>query len=544
MKKPSAIRNLENRARKGNLKAIFELAQHYESGKFVDEDKNKSDKLYKDAIALFSKKSLRLKNVKIYDFRGITDLHMDFQKGGKGAVNPIVIIGNNGFGKTTILESISKSLSWLSTRIANQIDTSGKKIEESDINNYSSNNYATIVCQFALDDKSTFNIELSKSRTGSQVNKRNDLEEITQLAEIYKKANKDLKDFNLPIFSYYSVSRALDFDKKDFKNLSEDTLNPSTSKFTGYKYSLGGATNLIECLKWYKDLEDIRNQIVHSNPDKEAINTQMKVLSDLLSDDTTPTNSIALDIIKNKLSELKEKSETLEDNNSLNNVSKPIEIINKVISIFMDGFKDLTVTRSPLDFHVTKGNEKLSLIQLSQGEKSTLSLIIDITRRLIALNPSLENPIDGSGIILIDEIDLHIHPEWQQKIIPKLISIFPNIQFILTTHSPHVLTTVRRHSIFSLNKNEDGAIECNSPEGTSYGEKSSHVLRDIMNVNPFPPTPALDLYRKADALLQSGDSTSNEFTLLFKDLLDILGDRHSLIIKMKNDLMLIEALGE
>ncbi|WP_164672451.1 AAA family ATPase, partial [Vibrio cholerae] len=65
---------------------------------------------------------------------------------------------------------------------------------------------------------------------------------------------------------------------------------------------------------------------------------------------------------------------------------------------------------------------------------------LDMT--VIKNNPSLENPLNGYGIVLIDEIDLHLHPKWQQTIVQKLENTFPNIQFILSTHSPLVLTTV------------------------------------------------------------------------------------------------------
>lgn len=63
----------------------------------------------------------------------------------------------------------------------------------------------------------------------------------------------------------------------------------------------------------------------------------------------------------------------------------------------------------------------------------------DLTRRLVLANPSLDDPLLGEGIVLIDEIELHMHPKWQRRIIGVLKEVFPNIQFIITTHSPQVL---------------------------------------------------------------------------------------------------------
>jgi len=83
---------------------------------------------------------------------------------------------------------------------------------------------------------------------------------------------------------------------------------------------------------------------------------------------------------------------------------------------------------------------ELSISQLSSGERTLVALVADLTRRLCLANPNSKKPLEGNGIVLIDEIDVHLHPKWQQKVVTKLRKVFPNIQFILTTHSPLVLT--------------------------------------------------------------------------------------------------------
>ncbi|MFM4954522.1 AAA family ATPase [Aeromonas veronii] len=110
-------------------------------------------------------------------------------------------------------------------------------------------------------------------------------------------------------------------------------------------------------------------------------------------------------------------------------------------------------------------------------------MIGDIARRLVLLNPaatsnSNDSPLNGHGIVLIDEIDLHLHPKWQQSVIPKLTNTFPNIQFILTTHSPIVISTVHHDSVKIL---QDGEIR-NSIKGT-LGAKASRVMNENFYVD-------------------------------------------------------------
>lgn len=77
----------------------------------------------------------------------------------------------------------------------------------------------------------------------------------------------------------------------------------------------------------------------------------------------------------------------------------------------------------------------LDVLQLSDGEKCTLALFGDIARRLAIANPSLDDPLQGDGVVLIDELELHMHTSWQRKVISMLKKTFPNIQFIITTRS-------------------------------------------------------------------------------------------------------------
>lgn len=113
-----------------------------------------------------------------------------------------------------------------------------------------------------------------------------------------------------------------------------------------------------------------------------------------------------------------------------------LEAVREALRQFLPEFDNLTVRRNPLRMEVEKNGERLTVNQLSDGEKCLIALIGDLARRLAIANPVLRNPLDGEGVVLIDEIDLHLHPKWQRLVVPKLRTVFPNCQFVISTHSP------------------------------------------------------------------------------------------------------------
>jgi predicted ATP-binding protein involved in virulence len=139
---------------------------------------------------------------------------------------------------------------------------------------------------------------------------------------------------------------------------------------------------------------------------------------------------------------------------------------------------NLRVHRKPrLYMAIDKDGKTLNVAQLSQGEKSLMALVGDIARRLAMLNPALDNPLTGDGIVLIDEVDLHLHPSWQRSIIDRLTHTFPNCQFILTTHSPLVISDCKDVLVYALT---DGALQ---ELPSQYGQDANTVLLDVMDTS-------------------------------------------------------------
>ena len=142
--------------------------------------------------------------------------------------------------------------------------------------------------------------------------------------------------------------------------------------------------------------------------------------------------------------------------------------------------------------------EERSLDELSGGYRAVLALAGDLARRMAQGNPHLENPLRSEAVVLIDEVDLHLHPAWQQRILQDLTRTFPNAQFIVSTHSPQVLTTVMPEQVVELHR-EDGAVSAGVAAATTYGAEAGDVLVTVMGVQARPRndfTGKLDAYRQ------------------------------------------------
>ncbi len=108
--------------------------------------------------------------------------------------------------------------------------------------------------------------------------------------------------------------------------------------------------------------------------------------------------------------------------------SREIGAVKRALGVFLEGFSNLQVETQPLRLTVRKGDSRLSINQLSDGERSFIAILGDMIRRLALANPDLDDPLQGHGVVLIDELELHLHPTWQRQIVGNLRETFPNIE--------------------------------------------------------------------------------------------------------------------
>lgn len=146
------------------------------------------------------------------------------------------------------------------------------------------------------------------------------------------------------------------------------------------------------------------------------------------------------------------------------------------VARFLPGYSNLRLDGDDRpQLWIDRGATTIPVRQLSDGERGTLALVLDLTRRLAQANPGLADPVAEAGaVVLIDEIDLHLHPKWQRQIVHNLRAAFPRCQFIATTHSPQVIGEVEHERIQII---ADGQVYWPTH---SYGVDSSRVLEEVM----------------------------------------------------------------
>jgi predicted ATP-binding protein involved in virulence len=203
---------------------------------------------------------------------------------------------------------------------------------------------------------------------------------------------------------------------------------------------------------------------------------------------------------------------------------RTLNTINSAVSEFLPGFRDLRIELDPLRLLVSKQGQSLDMTQMSDGERSLLAMMIDLCRRLVLANPELNDPLQGAGVVLIDEVELHLHPRWQREIVEKLRRTFPRIQFVLTTHSPFLIQSLRDGELIRLDR-EDGDF-------AEYSDRSiEDISENVMGV-PIPQKSQryLDMMDTAERyyrLLNAGDKSNEAQVQELKRQLDELSEPFS-----------------
>lgn len=187
--------------------------------------------------------------------------------------------------------------------------------------------------------------------------------------------------------------------------------------------------------------------------------------------------------------------------------SRELGAFETAIRLFLDGFSRVEVEIDPLRLWVSKGTQRLNVSQLSDGERSLIAILGDLVRRLALANPELDDPLQGHGVVLLDEMELHLHPKWQRELVEKLRATFPNIQFIGTTHSPFVIQSLQPGELINLD-----------PEDAEYSDRSiEDIAEGVMGVDlPQKSTRYLRMVEAATqyyAALQEASGATDAATL-------------------------------
>ena len=200
---------------------------------------------------------------------------------------------------------------------------------------------------------------------------------------------------------------------------------------------------------------------------------------------------------------------------------------------------DLDTHRLVLEFESSDGNaQKFAMDEMSDGYKNTLSMIGDIAYRMAVLNPTLGDQVleKTPGVVLIDEIDLHLHPQWQQTILSDLHATFPEVQFIVSSHAPAVINSVPREQIRILDHGE-----IYMPAAQTYGRDANSILREVMNVSERPA----DIKQRMDLFYAYMDEKNyKEADKVLTEIEAIVGSTDPDIAAARTSLDLERILGE
>ncbi|MGL0931594.1 retron Ec78 anti-phage system effector ATPase PtuA [Vibrio vulnificus] len=544
------IADLERGLQKGDISSGYKLYLMYENGiseknangdiicileknhivaeNYLEQCKLELDKLaLPDELGIINDR-IFLSHLTLVDFRKFSHIKIKLDK------KLTVFIGENGAGKTTIIDAISKSISWVGKTIVKK-GGKGRPVIDTDVN-VNSTTYAEVNTVIKLGDNTSYSASLFKTAKGADIAKNSKLEGLEELGGLFRAINnlnrkKGLKEQDFPILVSYSVNRT---NIKSNKTLDSNKISSITSgsRFDAYDKFTDGTGNFSDFLEWFMILNNLAGGEI-----KERLDKARKRMNAL--------EAAGADVEGNELWDiyLSAKSEFDELNNDFSNREEHIknyDIVKRAILSSIPSFKDIFIDTDSgrSELKVVTDDGIINIFQTSQGQQVLLSVVADIVRRLIMLNPSLANPLLGQGIVLIDEVELHLHPKWQQEIVNSLTKTFLNIQFILTTHSPQVLSTVDKASIRQFTIDEYGNIQAVSPKFQTKGVKSADILGRLMSTDSVPDVEeARDTERFSEYLINQDIDSAKK---ILESLLAHFGEDHPVILDCKSQISLFE----
>ena len=234
------------------------------------------------------------------------------------------------------------------------------------------------------------------------------------------------------------------------------------------------------------------------------------------------------------LGELGQWLQVKTESDSMSIQSKAIsETIENTLIRFLPNYKNLVVGgKNQKELFIQKGRSTIPVRNLSEGERRLFSIVFDIVRRLFLANPGLANPtVDAGAVVLIDEIELHLHPKYQRKIVHDLMEAFPRCQFIATTYSPQVIGEVKSENIHSIEENEVYSLPY------SYGVDASRILEEIMEVSPRAEEVEQLLHQISDEIQDSRYDQARESLQL---LIGIIGENDPEVTRIQIFLSFVE----
>lgn len=389
---------------------------------------------------------LKLDTLQLKNFRDLDDFEVKLDD------QLTVFISENGGGKTSVLDAIAGCSYYLISRIGSGFGNSLHSFLNSDIT----------VNRDALDIALTFKADLtpftltanySKTHLYTSYNSEGEDKENEEHLTIERRLERlfEQNDLNLPVIAYYPARYGAMTSNKPI----DDELN--LHRFSTYENALDKEVMNFKTLKkWLVNQSnlEIYGESENDNRIFDAIREALVGEAGLLNDEKV-----------------------------------------RHFTEFKVSFKG--INRAEGNFLFIKNEKKIYDYQLSSGERMLMLLVADLARRAALATPYSQTPLsDATGIVLIDEIDLHLHPRWQRTVLPKLMNIFKKIQFVVTTHSPMLLTGVKTHQVRIIKNSKAYMVGELLPDFRNYGADIDKIIEIMQEVKDYMPKEVNDLFRE------------------------------------------------
>jgi|JI6StandDraft_1071083.scaffolds.fasta_scaffold41922_1 predicted ATP-binding protein involved in virulence len=376
-----------------------------------------------------------------------------------------VFIGGNGSGKSSLLDAVALSLGPVLSHLP---ELKGPGLSRSDIRLVAEDRqapFARVLVEAEQEGTSLrkfgwdriYRRDKAKETSRALPKNARGLKELHEWLDDIQSQHESEQPFTLPVFAHYGTNRAVDVPH----NATQARKRKSFQRLDALLGALEPDANFKRAVAWFEQLE---NQ------------------------------------------ELRQ---------SKGAAKSPLEVVRRAIEQMLPGIKnprmDAEDTRR---FVVDSKNSdgvmvKLFLDQLSDGYQVVLGMVLDFALRLVRANPEHPDPLKTQAIMIVDEVDLHLHPEWQQHVIPDLLRTFPGTQFVLTTHSPQVVSTVRKQFVRRLVDYQ--VVELPTE---IIGAESGRVLVDAFDVpmrpRGLPEVKALEEYIELSESPHANPATLDE----------------------------------
>lgn len=372
--------------------------------------------------------------------------------------NVVILLGDNGFGKTTILDAMATIMAPYSAQFPGIADY---QLSDLDVHiNRQGRRAKFLTVEAELSDNGIV-MRSVRYRKGTQTPPKANYEQMKQMAIAKKNAIlAGEQNVELPLFAYYGTGRGqfqVPERRRGFQQAFE--------RWDCYKSAINPETDFKRFFGWFDLMEDQERR------DRE------------------------------KLRDFNYKSPVL-------------NAVRRALSEIVTSYRNPKIETRPLRFIMDRVDQdgsthELRIEQLSEGYKIVIAMVADLAARMAEANPDMDNPLNSTGIVLVDEVDLHLHPRWQRDILSQLTKVFPNIQFVVSTHSPVIVVGAAEIAqVINLNKiNEDENLIYDHTYISNVGQV---LLSDLFGLNYLYSPEWDEKIEERNSLLSKQELTEDE----------------------------------